>query len=113
VIFAVPAIAISDAGMSTCKVFESTYRSFVFLNLEQDFAAYPTDIADAIRKLEAHESERLDKRKSCNPLKHQLSLILFGLPPRPGWRNWQTQRTQNPPSFGFWGFDSPSRHHRI
>jgi hypothetical protein len=29
----------------------------------------------------------------------------------PGWRNWQTQRTQNPPDFGPWGFDSPSRHH--
>ena len=29
---------------------------------------------------------------------------------RPGWRNWQTQRTQNPPGFGPWGFDSPSRH---
>ena len=31
----------------------------------------------------------------------------------PGWRNWQTQRTQNPPGFGPWGFDSPSRHHGI
>src|SRR5882724_6233759 len=31
---------------------------------------------------------------------------------RPGWRNWQTQRTQNPPTFGSWGFDPPSRHHR-
>ena len=31
----------------------------------------------------------------------------------PGWRNWQTQRTQNPPIFGSWGFDSPSRHHKI
>src|ERR1035438_3019692 len=30
--------------------------------------------------------------------------------PSPGWRNWQTQRTQNPPTFGSWGFDSPSRH---
>ena len=30
--------------------------------------------------------------------------------PRPGWRNWQTQRTQNPPGFGPWGFDPPSRH---
>src|SRR5579859_3912412 len=29
----------------------------------------------------------------------------------PGWRNWQTQRTQNPPGFGPWGFNSPSRHH--
>jgi hypothetical protein len=29
----------------------------------------------------------------------------------PGWRNWQTQRTQNPPTFGSWGFDPPSRHH--
>ena len=25
----------------------------------------------------------------------------------PGWGNWQTQRTQNPPTFGSWGFDSP------
>src|SRR5258708_2252151 len=32
------------------------------------------------------------------------------LPSTPGWRNWQTQRTQNPPDFGPWGFDSPSRH---
>jgi hypothetical protein len=32
--------------------------------------------------------------------------------PKPGWRNWQTQRTQNPPGFGPWGFDSPSRHHK-
>src|SRR3984957_12045841 len=31
----------------------------------------------------------------------------------PGWRNWQTQRTQNPPTFGSWGFDSPSRHHDL
>ncbi len=30
-----------------------------------------------------------------------------------GWRNWQTQRTQNPPGFGPWGFDSPSRHQRF
>ena len=28
----------------------------------------------------------------------------------PGWRNWQTQRTQNPPTARSWGFDSPSRH---
>ena len=28
----------------------------------------------------------------------------------PGWWNWQTQRTQNPPHFGAWGFDPPSRH---
>src|ERR1700678_3205092 len=29
----------------------------------------------------------------------------------PGWRNWQTQRTQNPPGFRPWGLDSPSWHH--
>jgi hypothetical protein len=29
----------------------------------------------------------------------------------PGWRNWQTQRTQNPPIARSWGFDPPSRHH--
>ena len=28
----------------------------------------------------------------------------------PGWRNWQTQRTQNPPIARSWGFDPPSRH---
>ena len=33
--------------------------------------------------------------------------------PKPGWRNWQTQRTQNPPRATSWGFDPPSRHHRI
>ena len=31
----------------------------------------------------------------------------------PGWRNRQTQRTQNPPGFGPWGFDSPSRHQHL
>src|ERR1700704_4106011 len=36
--------------------------------------------------------------------------MLFSPPQEPGWRNWQTQRTQNPPTFGSWGFDSPSRH---
>jgi hypothetical protein len=30
---------------------------------------------------------------------------------KPGWRNWQTQRTQNPSEAIPWGFDSPSRHH--
>ena len=30
---------------------------------------------------------------------------------QPGWRNWQTQRTQNPPRATSWGFDPPSRHH--
>src|ERR1700742_2260567 len=30
--------------------------------------------------------------------------------PMPGWRNWQTQRTQNPPRATSWGFDPPSRH---
>ena len=29
----------------------------------------------------------------------------------PGWRNWQTQRTQNPRIASPWGFDPPSRHH--
>jgi hypothetical protein len=38
-------------------------------------------------------------------------VCFFCLPHEPGWRNWQTQRTQNPPGFGPWGFDSPSRHH--
>src|SRR5579859_3665369 len=28
----------------------------------------------------------------------------------PGWRNRQTQRTQNPPRATSWGFDPPSRH---
>src|ERR1700683_4025805 len=31
-------------------------------------------------------------------------------PSEPGWRNWQTQRTQNPPIARSWGFDPPSRH---
>ena len=33
--------------------------------------------------------------------------------PEPGWWNWQTQRTQNPPTARSWGFDPPSRHHKI
>ena len=32
-------------------------------------------------------------------------------PSKPGWRNWQTQRTQNPSKATSWGFKSPSRHH--
>ncbi len=35
-----------------------------------------------------------------------------GTEPRPGWWNWQTQRTQNPPTARSWGFDPPSRHHK-
>ena len=31
-------------------------------------------------------------------------------PKKPGWRNRQTQRTQNPPRATSWGFDPPSRH---
>src|ERR1700756_6016702 len=38
------------------------------------------------------------------------SLLVASRKQKPGWRNWQTQRTQNPPTFGSWGFDSPSRH---
>ena len=37
-------------------------------------------------------------------------VFAHGKSPQPGWRNWQTQRTQNPPGFGPWGFDPPSRH---
>src|SRR5689334_10648864 len=37
-------------------------------------------------------------------------VCFFSFLEEPGWRNWQTQRTQNPPTFGSWGFDSPSRH---
>jgi vitamin-K-epoxide reductase (warfarin-sensitive) len=40
----------------------------------------------------------------------ELIYSLQPFPPPPGWRNWQTQRTQNPPTFGSWGFDPPSRH---
>ena len=29
----------------------------------------------------------------------------------PGWRNWQTRRTQNPVPAREWGFDSLPRHH--
>ena len=36
--------------------------------------------------------------------------VKLAVRPSPGWRNWQTQRTQNPPIFGSWGFDPPSRH---
>jgi hypothetical protein len=31
----------------------------------------------------------------------------------PGWRNWQTRRTQNPVLAREWEFDPPSGHHRI
>src|ERR1700733_2187332 len=42
----------------------------------------------------------------CRP-----SIKLSGELVAPGWRNWQTQRTQNPPRATSWGFDPPSRHH--
>ena len=31
----------------------------------------------------------------------------------PGWRNWQTRRTQNPVLAREWEFDPPSGHHRF
>src|ERR1700733_8001415 len=40
----------------------------------------------------------------CRP-----SIKLSGELVAPGWRNWQTQRTQNPPRATSWGFDPPSR----
>src|SRR6476661_7460964 len=50
--------------------------------------------------------------KSARNVNHyeHLCYSINDTPPSPGWRNWQTQRTQNPPGFGPWGFDSPSRH---
>src|ERR1700691_898585 len=36
--------------------------------------------------------------------------VKLGAVSAPGWRNWQTQRTQNPPRATSWGFDPPSRH---
>ena len=36
--------------------------------------------------------------------------VKLGAVSEPGWRNWQTQRTQNPPRATSWGFDPPSRH---
>jgi hypothetical protein len=53
--------------------------------------------------------EQASVHASCQGPGHQLSLI-FRKSSEPGWRNWQTQRTQNPPTFGSWGFNSPSRH---
>ena len=38
------------------------------------------------------------------------AILALANPPPPGWRNWQTQRTQNPPIARSWGFDPPSRH---
>ena len=32
---------------------------------------------------------------------------------KPGWRNWQTRRTQNPVLVREWEFDPPSGHHRF
>jgi hypothetical protein len=31
----------------------------------------------------------------------------------PGWRNWQTRRTQNPVLAREWEFDPPSGHHEF
>ena len=33
--------------------------------------------------------------------------LTIALPPKPGWRNWQTQRTQNPPVLGTLGVQLP------
>ena len=43
-------------------------------------------------------------------IEYEIVFKINSFHPQPGWRNWQTQRTQNPPTFGSWGFDSPSRH---
>ena len=54
-----------------------------------------------------HRQARLQSRTLS------INLTSLLLNSQPGWRNWQTQRTQNPPGFGPWGFDSPSRHHYL
>jgi hypothetical protein len=58
-------------------------------------------------------SDGESKYEICSQHQSLRALVLLYLmffQPKPGWRNWQTQRTQNPPGFGPWGFDSPSRH---
>ena len=55
-------------------------------------------------------TEDLFSKSSSTRLSQNFLLYLLSHPCMPGWRNWQTQRTQNPPGFGPWGFDSPSRH---
>src|SRR6266542_4577034 len=42
--------------------------------------------------------------------RHRLATLASGLI-EPGWRNWQTRRSQKPLGASPWGFDSPSRHH--
>ena len=37
--------------------------------------------------------------------------VLYNINYLLSWLYGDTQRTQNPPTFGSWGFDSPSRHH--
>ena len=56
-----------------------------------------------LRLLLVRVSWRVDGKANYAALKQQLGAA-------PGWRNWQTQRTQNPPRATSWGFDPPSRH---
>jgi hypothetical protein len=42
-------------------------------------------------------------------LRRRPATLSCGLP-KPGWRNWQTRRSQKPLSASSWGFDPPSRH---
>ena len=82
-----------------------------------------TDLREAAKKLEQaqEKAELVEFRHTSDivggvpaPLRlrqNSISLVPSSIyPSLPGWRNWQTQRTQNPPGFGPWGFDSPSRH---
>ena len=59
-------------------------------------------------------NRKCKEKRSCLQLLFSLQIAwvnLFLAQPKPGWRNWQTQRTQNPSEAIPWGFDSPSRHH--
>ena len=63
------------------------------------------------------EQNQLRPRRALSLLSYAILSVLHAAGSsaaftKPGWRNRQTQRTQNPPRATSWGFDPPSRHQK-
>ena len=61
----------------------------------------------SVRALVLSKTGRNEKFLERQSLRVFVLLYQCSSNPKPGWRNWQTQRTQNPPGFGSWGFRLP------
>ena len=60
--------------------------------------------------LSAVRQAKIDKRFTRHAFSASCQSRCIRIDRRPGWRNWQTQGTQNPPGFGPCGFKSHPRH---